>query len=415
MEAKMKLNLSVDEEEFKKQVKDLRQKLNKIRETGILEDDFEKCLDVLSAKEEKLLTEMIPHYRAYAGNSKDAIKTESITRLGACGFEGFFQSVLRLSEDMFVVGNTDCALQFFQISKRTEPSGKERIQEEWSPPVKDIKEKISAFHRLNKNEILLLGSKGGCYLLSCSNFKQIPNGSGEMHIKKIETETGMSWLGQCLSVSNNLIAAEKEQEELVLLEIVKEKEEYRLILHKDSSLPISNIIGMEKTGADEFAVGTKSGEIYFIKRNYHNLSIVNKIKIPDCEIRKIHCLENEKGQKDTLLSIGNNGKLHIISLDGADINILDEGNFLKGNLFDAESSKGTAVILSEDGILYLLEENFGKWHINKDSIMEGVFLTDVLKLYPSKYLLMGVEGGLCTLNINRIDTPQALWDLPLYQ
>jgi hypothetical protein len=415
MEAKMKLNLSVDEEEFKKQVKDLRQKLNKIRETGILEDDFEQCLEVLSAREEKLLTEMIPHYRANAGNSKDAIKTESVTRLGACGFDGFFQSVLRLSEDMFVAGSTDCALQFFQISKRTEPSGKERIQEEWSPPVKDIKEKISTFHRLNKNEILLLGSKGGCYLLSCSNFKQIPNGSGEMHIKKIETETGMSWFGQCLSISNNLIAAEKEQEELVLLELVKEKEEYRLIRHKDASLPISNINGMEKTGADDFAVGTKTGEIYFIKRNYNNLSIVNKIKIPDCEIRKIHCLENEKGQKDTLLSIGNNGKLHIISLDGVDINILDEGNFLKGNLFDAESSKGTAVILSEDGILYLLEENFGKWHINKDSIMEGVFFTDVLKLYPSKYLLMGVEGGLCTLNINRIDTPQALWDLPLYQ
>lgn len=409
----MKLNLSVDEEEFKKQVKDLRQKLNKTRETGILEDDFEKCLEVLSAKEEKLLTEMIPHYRAYTGNSKDVIKTEFITRLGACGFEGFLQSVLRISEDMFITGSTDCALRFFQISKSTEPSGKERIQEEWSPPFNDMKEKISAFHRLNKNEILLFGSKGGGYLLSCSNFKQIPNGSGEMHIKKIET--GMSWFGQCLSVSDNLITAEREQEELVLLEVVKEKEEYRLILHKDASLPISNIIGMEKTGADDFAVGTESGEIYFIKRNYNNLSIVNKIKIPDCEIRKIHSLENEKGKKDTLLSIGNNGKLHIISLDGADINILDEGNFLKGNLFDAESSKGTAVILSEDGIIYLLEENFGKWHINKDSIMEGAFFTDVLKLYPSKYLLMGVEGELCTLNINRIDTPEALWDLPLYQ
>jgi len=411
----MKLNLSVDEEEFKKQVKDLRQKLNKTRETGIIEDDFEKCLEVLSAKEEKLLTEMIPHYRAYTGNSKDAIKTESITRLGACGFEGFLQSVLRCSEDMFITGSTDCALRFFQISKSTEPSGKERIQEEWSPPFKDMKEKISAFHRLNKNEILLLGSKGGGYLLTCSNFKQIPNGSGEMHIKKIETETGMSWFGQCLSVSDSLIAAEIEQEELVLLEVAKEKEEYRLILHKDASLPISNIIGMEKTGADDFAVGTKSGEIYFIKRNYNNLSIVNKIKIPDCEIRKIHSLENEKGRKDTLLSIGNHGKLHIISLDGADINILDEGDFLKGNLFDAESSKGTAVILSEDGIIYLLEENFGKWHINKDSMMEGAFFTNVLKLYPSKYLLMGVEGELCTLNINRIDTPEALWDLPLYQ
>ncbi|WP_313577687.1 hypothetical protein [Lacrimispora sp.] len=410
----MKLNLSVDEEGFKKQVKDLRQKLNKTQETGILEDDFEKCLEVLSAKEEKLLTEMIPHYRAYAGNSKDAIKTEFITRLGAYGFEGFLQSVLRFSEDMFITGSTDCALRFFQISKRTDPFGKERIQEEWSPPFKDIKERISAFHRLNKNEIMLFGNKGGGYLLSCSNFKQIPNGSGEMHIKKIETETGMSWFGQCLSVSDNLIAAEREQEELVLLEVVKEKEEYRLILHKDASLPISNIIGMEKTGADNFTVGTKTGEIYFIKQIYNNLSIVNKIKIPDCEIRKIHCLKNEKGQKDTLLTIGNNGKLHIISLDGADINILDEGSFLKGNLFDAESSKGTAVILSEDGIIYLLEENFGKWHINKESIMEGAFFTDVLKLYPSKYLLMGVEGELCTLNINRIDTPEALWDLPLY-
>ncbi|MFV0239172.1 MAG: hypothetical protein ACK5H4_03915 [Lacrimispora sphenoides] len=410
----MKLNLSVDEEEFKKQVKDLRQKLNKTRETGILEDDFEKCLEVLSVKEEKLLTEMIPHYRAYAGNSKDVIKTEFITRLGACGFEGFLQSVIRFSEDMFITGSTDCALRFFQISKRTEPSGKERIQEEWSPPFKDIKEKISAFHRLNKNEVLLFGSKGGGYLLSCSNFKQIPKGSGEMHIKKIETEIGMSWFGQYLSVSDNFIAAEREQEELVLLEAVKEKEEYRLILHKDASLPISNIIGMEKTGADDFAVGTKSGEIYFIKQNDNNLSIVNKIKIQDCEIRKIHCLENEKGQKDTLLSIGNNGKLHIITLNGAEINILDEGNFFKGNLFDAESSKGTAVILSEDGIIYLLEENFGKWHINKDSFMEGAFFTDVLKLYPSKYLLMGVEGELCTLNINRIDTPEALWDLPLY-
>lgn len=138
----MKLNLSVDEEEFKKQVKDLRQKLNKTRETGIIEDDFEKCLEVLSAKEEKLLTEMIPHYRAYTGNSKDAIKTELITRLGACGFEGFLQSVLRCSEDMFITGSTDCALRFFQISKSTQPSGKERIQEEWSPPFNNIKEKI---------------------------------------------------------------------------------------------------------------------------------------------------------------------------------------------------------------------------------------------------------------------------------
>ena len=35
-----------------------------------------------------------------------------------------------------------------------------------------------------------------------------------------------------------------------------------------------------------------------------------------------------------------------------------ELNDLKGNLFEVQSKSGTAVVLSEDGLIYLLEENF---------------------------------------------------------
>ena len=88
---------------------------------------------------------------------------------------------------------------------------------------------------------------------------------------------------------------------------------------------------------------------------------------------------------------------------------------MKGNLFDVQSIKGTAVIVSEDGILYLLEENFGGWKLNEEATMKDIFFTDVFKLGISKYLVMDIEGKLNMLYIDRINTPKDLWNMPLYR
>ena len=91
-----------------------------------------------------------------------------------------------------------------------------------------------------------------------------------------------------------------------------------------------------------------------------------------------------------------------------------ELNDLKGNLFEVQSKSGTAVVLSEDGLIYLLEENFENWYLNEDTVIKDVFFTNVLKLDVSKYLLMDIDGKLNLLYIERIDTPKDLWNLPLY-
>ena len=132
------------------------------------------------------------------------------------------------------------------------------------------------------------------------------------------------------------------------------------------------------------------------------------------EIRGIRCLQDENGSKSSIIVLGNNGHLKILSLeDSKPVRI--ELNDLKGNLFDVQSKKGTAVVLSEDGIIYLLEENFGNWYLNDEVDIKDIFFTNVLKLGISKYLLMDVEGKLNLLEIDRIDTPKYLWDLSLYQ
>jgi len=116
-----------------------------------------------------------------------------------------------------------------------------------------------------------------------------------------------------------------------------------------------------------------------------------------------------------LIVTGNNGQLKILSFNGNSIDITMGQNDLNGNLFQVQSEKGTAVILSEDGILYLLEENFEDWHLNEEVTIKEAFFTNVFQLDISKYLLMDIEGKLNLLYIDRMNAPKDLWDLPLYQ
>lgn len=110
--------------------------------------------------------------------------------------------------------------------------------------------------------------------------------------------------------------------------------------------------------------------------------------------------------------VGNKGDFKIINL--CEDKII-EGDNLKGNLFDIGSKDGTAVVLSEDGLIYLFEENFDIWDLNKDVIIENMFFIGVFKLTSSNYLLMDIAGKLNILDVDRIRTPEDLWNMPLYK
>ena len=65
------------------------------------------------------------------------------------------------------------------------------------------------------------------------------------------------------------------------------------------------------------------------------------------EIRQIRCLEDENGNENSLIVTGNKGQFKIFSLYEDSKAIKIELNDLKGNLFDVQSKKGTAIVLSE--------------------------------------------------------------------
>ncbi|NFL96086.1 hypothetical protein FDB73_06915 [Clostridium botulinum] len=411
----MKINLSVDEKDFKSQVKDLREKLNECQRDGILDDDFKEQLNKLLKIEEELLTDLIPYYRVYANNiKKTSIQINTIKQLGAFSFDSFLQTVLRINKNLFITSSIDRKVQFFYIDIVDDFSNHNQIEGEWSPTIKEIKETISFIYKLNDKEILLLGVRGGCYLISSDNFDKLPNVNEEIKVKRIQINYDFNGFGRCLAISDSLFVVENGDEKLNLFEIIKENDEYGLVFHKDIYCTIPNWTVLEKINDDYFIVGTKMGKLYFIKYENKQFTITEKINFLDDEIRQIRCLEDENGNKKSLIVIGNKGQIKIFSLyeDSKNVNI--ELNDLKGNLFDVQSKKGTAVVLSEDGIIYLLEENFGNWYLNEDATIKDIFFTNVLELDVSKYLLMNIEGKLNLLSIDRIDTPKDLWNLPLY-
>ncbi|WP_315118297.1 hypothetical protein [uncultured Clostridium sp.] len=412
----MKINLSVDSKDFKSQVKDLREKLNKCQVNGILGDGFEEQLDKLLQMEEELLTDLIPYYRVYANNiKKTSMGINPIKQLGAFSFDSFLQTVLRINKNLFITSSIDRKVQFFYIDIGEDFSDHNQIEVEWTPPIKEIKETISFIYKLNDKEILLLGVRGGCYLLSIDNFDEMPNVNGQIKVKRIQTDHDFNGFGRCLAIRDNLFVVENGDEKLNLFEIIKENDEYRLIFHKDIYCTIPNWTVLEKINEDYFAVGTRMGKLYFIKYEKGQFTITEKIDFSHDEIRKIRCLEDERCNKNSLIVTGNKGQFKIFSLCEDSKTIKIELNDLKGNLFDVQSKSGTTIVLSEDGIIYLLEENFGNWYLNEDATIKDAFFTNVFKLDTSKYLLMDIEGKLNLLYVDRIDTPKDLWNLPLYQ
>ncbi|KNF08471.1 hypothetical protein CLPU_7c00990 [Gottschalkia purinilytica] len=412
----MKINLSVDGKNFKSQVKDLRERLNECQANGILDDGFEEQLNKLLKIEEELLTDLIPYYRVYANDiQKTSMQINPIKQLGAFSFDSFLQTTLRINKNLFITSSIDRKVQFFYIDIVDDFFDHNQIEGEWSPPIKEIKETISFIYKLNDKEILLLGVRGGCYILSSDNFDQLPNVNGQIKVKRIQTDHNFNGFGRCLAIKDNLFMVENGDEKLNLFEIIKENDEYSLVFHKDIYCTIPNWTSFEKINDDYFVVGTKMGKLYFIKYDNRQLTIIEKINFLNDEIRQIRCLEDGNGNKNSLIVTGNKGQLKIFSLYENSKTIKIELNDLKGNLFDVQSKKGTAIVLSEDGIIYLLEENFGNWYLNEEATIKDSFFTNVLNLDISKYLLMDMEGKLNLLDIDRIDTPKDLWDLPLYQ
>lgn len=398
----MKVELSVDQKEFIKEITELRSQLNSALADGIIDDDFHKRLEELTEKEERLLKDLLPYYREYIPQAgKVSMSVRKIKKLGAVQPESYIQMVKRITDKLFITSSISGEIRFLLV----ENSSHGELTYQWGQPIEDIKEAVSFVHVLNGKTLFLFGVRGGCYKLLLDTTESLPSA------KKIQLEDAplshkSDGFGRCAVLSENTIATEWGEDSIAVLEISSSG---NITVLPQSAVALPDWIVMESMGENTLAVGTDTGELLIIKADNQRLKIVARKQVLTQRIRCIAPLDSH----GSILVAGDKGSVSILYIAN---NSIENGveYSLKGNLFSAVSANGTGVILSDDGIIYLLEENFGKWRINESVTMEDVFFISINAYILGEYLLLDLDNEVNLLEIDRVDTPESLWSLPLY-
>lgn len=91
---------------------------------------------------------------------------------------------------------------------------------------------------------------------------------------------------------------------------------------------------------------------------------------------------------------------------------MENQGFLSG-VYNLASIGGSAILLRDDFTCYLLEENMGKWILNKGLRPTNNIYVNIICLSPSSYLLIDIDGNFYSLEVDRLDSIEKLRNINL--
>lgn len=392
----MKINLNFDDKNLKNRVLNLRQELDKTLKSGILDEDFEDRLKLLESEENLLLEKLVPYFREY-GNKKIKINMIDIEERGIYNLENFLYSYAKINENLYILNSIDMETRFFYIFEKSE------FEIEYSDKIKKLKNhRFTKIIKYKEDELLLFSVKGNVFSLKLNIDNKLPNTFTDIEIKELDVNFKNINFGNILYLGDDNFIAESNSS-------------ICLGKYSDSSfnlekryLKINDLKDLVKIDKNIFIAAKLDGELIKIKVEKNKLVVLNRIQTNHI-LRKIKLLENEDENFEKLAILGNNGIFIILDKDTLKVISREK---LDGNLFDISTNSGTAIILSEDGNLYVFEENFNKW--NFKITLEDVFYTNIINFNEKNYLILNLDGKFERLNIDRVLSKDDLKNIALY-
>lgn len=392
----MKINLNFDDKNLKNRVLNLRQELDKTLKSGILDEDFEDRLKLLESEENLLLEKLVPYFREY-GNKKIKINMIDIEERGIYNLENFLYSYAKINENLYILNSIDMETRFFYIFEKSE------FEIEYSDKIKKLKNhRFTKIIKYKEDELLLFSVKGNVFSLKLNIDNKLPNTFTDIEIKELDVNFKNINFGNILYLGDDNFIAESNSS-------------ICLGKYSDSSfnlekryLKINDLKDLVKIDKNIFIAAKLDGELIKIKVEKNKLGVLNRIQTNHI-LRKIKLLENEDENFEKLAILGNNGIFIILDKDTLKVISREK---LDGNLFDISTNSGTAIILSEDGNLYVFEENFNKWNLK--ITLEDVFYTNIINFNEKNYLILNLDGKFERLNIDRVFSKDDLKNIALY-
>lgn len=401
------MKFSINTKEFEENLIKLREELNNSLLKGKkVSNDFEDELLELEEKQEEMEKELLSYFRSYGDNIyKSKIEITPIKLEGSFKSESYIKSSLKIDEDIFLFSYINQKLHFARILDE----GVERI--ELSQAIKNFEDLIIYMKKINDNKILAFSISGGIYILSYEDIDSIFENINSLKTYKLKKS--FKGLENVIQIEKNKFLLQKLGSGLAVLEFNKDYSDFNLIIEKEISIEEDEISSLVDIGEENFLIGTRDG--FLIKGEYKNASIYikEKIRIFRGPLNKLFLLENFNFQKTFCACLGNDGSLSLFNFKKNTIKRLGNDK-IKGNLFDIGSKRGASIILSEDGLLYTLEEKIGEWNLNEDLTKSDLFYANIILLDSSSYLAIDIYGNFSKIQIDSLDSIEKLYNLKLF-
>lgn len=401
------MKFSINTKEFKENLIKLREELNNSLLKGKkVSDDFEDKLFELEDKQEEMEKELLSYYRSYSDNIyKSKIEITPIKLEGSFNSESYIKSSLKIDEDIFLFSYINQKLHFARILDE----GVERI--ELSQAVKNFDDLIIYMKKINDNKILAFSISGEIYIFTYNDIEDVFENISSLKISKLKkTFQGFE---NVIKIEKNKFLCQKSRNHITVLEFKEDYSDVKVIVDEEISIKKDEISSLVDIGEANFLIGTRDG--FLIKGEYKNASIniKEKIRIFRGPLNKLFLLENFNFQKTFCACLGNDGSLSLFNFKKNTIKRLGIDK-IKGNLFDIGSKRGASIILSEDGLLYTLEEKIGEWNLNEDLTKSDLFYAKIILLDSSSYLAIDIYGNFSKIQIDSLDSIEKLYNLKLF-
>lgn len=399
------MKFSENTKEFKKNLIKLRDELNITLKNGKLEENFEDKLLDLEKRENLILKELLPYYRLYAPDLYETkIYFKQVEIEGSYKSETYLKTYLKIKEDVFLFADSNQKLYFARILDKVNP------KVELSSPIKDFYKLIIYMHKIDEKRILAFTVNGDIFTFFYKDVEDVFENINFVKIVKLKS----NFIGfeSIINLKDNIFLCQVAKNELLILEFNEEYSNFKVKGAHKISIKEDEITSLVKISGIEFFMATRRGYILQAKYTDDEIEIIEKIKIFDSPINRLEFLEYENSEIKHLAILGDNGNFALYNFENKKV-IEIEKEKLKGNLFNIISKNGTGIILTEDGFVYLLEENFCQWKLNEKVFLSERFFINLIPLDKENFLTEDIYGNFYKLNIDRLDSVEKLHTINL--
>jgi len=398
----MKFSENIDK--YKERLIKLREDLNKTLEKGQLDENFEEKLLELEKRESKILKELLPYYRQLAPEIYPTKVDEiPVKASGTFKLSTYLKSYLCIDQNIFILASAAQKVQFMRISE-------DNYKIELSQPIKNFNKLIVYMSALSLDKILLFAVTGDIFMFQSNDFEGIIENI--KNLKKYKLGKINQGFENVIKIEENKFLCQIGANEFLVLKIDPMNLSFEIKKRIDLSKTAQEVNSLAKINDSYLGLGSNRGELLLAKYKEDELIIDKKIKTLDSPINYLTSLENEKLEKNICLGLGDKKNFFLYDLDSEKILNLENQNF-KGNIYNIESKKGSAIVLTDDFYLYLLEENMGKWTLNQEFSTSDRYYVNVIALSSSNYFTIDLNGDFQILKIDRLDSIEKLRNIDL--